>query len=326
MRGFASTEMAEPSSVHSQVEHGNEFARYGWEVAEWEGGRSTQIFGDAKIRALALREVFMSVTRQPIEQVDPPRSPRETLPTMYDLPSEDLEEPGLPDEFHLWQAELCSATFRPPKYAANEIFVASDLNLYYDSRHTGWYKRPDWFAVVGVSRLYEERDLRLSYVVWQEGVRPIVAMEFLSPSTRDEDLGQRQQRTPQLTKWQVYEQILGIPYYIVFDRYTDELQAFQLEGDRYQPQAIFDTRIWFAGLELGLGLWQGEYRGLNRQWLRWYDTHGNWIPLEAEQERQRAEQERQRAEQERQRAEQERLRAERLAERLRQAGIDPDEF
>jgi hypothetical protein len=29
-----------------------------------------------------------------------------------------------------------------------------------------WHKRPDWFAVVGVPRLYEERDLRLSYVLW----------------------------------------------------------------------------------------------------------------------------------------------------------------
>jgi hypothetical protein len=32
-------------------------------------------------------------------QTDPPRSPRETLPTMCDLPSEDAEEPGLSDEF-----------------------------------------------------------------------------------------------------------------------------------------------------------------------------------------------------------------------------------
>ncbi len=34
-------------------------------------------------------------------QTDPPRSPKEFLPTMYDLPSEDPEEPGLPDEYHL---------------------------------------------------------------------------------------------------------------------------------------------------------------------------------------------------------------------------------
>jgi Uma2 family endonuclease len=76
----------------------------------------------------------------------------------------------------------------------------------------GWYKRPDWFAVVGVSRLYGGRDLRLSYVMWQEGVRPIVVMEFLSPSTPDEDWGRTQRRGKQPTKWEVYEQVLGIPY------------------------------------------------------------------------------------------------------------------
>ncbi|MEQ8467250.1 MAG: hypothetical protein RIC07_27245, partial [Coleofasciculus sp. E1-EBD-02] len=36
-------------------------------------------------------------------QTDPPLSPRQTLPTMYDLPSDNPEEPGLPDEFHFLQ-------------------------------------------------------------------------------------------------------------------------------------------------------------------------------------------------------------------------------
>jgi Uma2 family endonuclease len=81
-------------------------------------------------------------------QVDPPRPPKETLPTMYDLKSEDPEEPGVPDEFHLWQARLLDETFRPPAYPIDEVFTASDLNLYYDARHSQWYKRPDWFALV----------------------------------------------------------------------------------------------------------------------------------------------------------------------------------
>jgi Uma2 family endonuclease len=259
---------------------------------------------------------------------------------MYDLPSEDPEEPGLPDEFHVWQAQLCSATFRPPTYASDQVLTAIDLNLYYDPTHTRWYKRPDWFAAVGVSRLYEGRDLRLSYVFWQERVRPIVVLEMLSPGTRNEDLGQRAPQGEQPTKWQVYEQILGIPYYVVFDRYTDELQVFRLEGNQYQKQELTDGRFWMPELELGLGIWQGTYVGIKRQWLRWYDATGAWVLLadeqerlyteqerqRAEQEHQRAEQERQRAEQERQRAEQERQRAENLAERLRQMGIDPDQI
>jgi len=76
------------------------------------------------------------------------------------------EEPGLPDEFHLWQG-LLSQTFRPPTYPGTGV-CCHDLNLYYDPLNTGWYKRPDWFAV-GVSRLYQGQDLRLSYVSWQEG-------------------------------------------------------------------------------------------------------------------------------------------------------------
>lgn len=268
--------------------------------------------------------------RLPLEQTDPPRSPQETLPTMYDLPSEDPEEPGLPDEFHLWQAELLSQTFRPPQYTAEQIFVASDLNLYYDPRNTSWYKRPDWFAVVGVSRLYQGQDLRLSYVSWQEGVRPIVAVELLSPGTEDEDLGRRKPQGKQPGKWQVYEQILGVPYYITFNRYNDELQAFGLAGSRYQAMELLAGRLWLPDLKIGLALWQGEYRGALRQWLRWYDAQGNWVPTEAEHERQLKEVAQQQVERERQQrelAEQQKelaeRRAEELAQRLRELGLEP---
>ncbi|MFM2062727.1 MAG: hypothetical protein RLZZ507_2397 [Cyanobacteriota bacterium] len=54
-------------------------------------------------------------------QIDPPLSPQEALPTMYDLPSENQEEPGLPDEFHLLQPELLRITFRPPTYTEDNI-------------------------------------------------------------------------------------------------------------------------------------------------------------------------------------------------------------
>jgi Uma2 family endonuclease len=252
---------------------------------------------------------------------------------MYDLPSENPEESGLPDEFHLLQPELLRLTFRPPAYETDNYFVASDLNLYYDLQHPQWYKRPDWFAVLGVSRLYQEKDLRLSYVVWQEKVNPLVVIELLSPGTEQEDLGKSVREVNQPpNKWTVYEQIVKIPYYLVFNRYSNEFQAFGLVVDHYYPLAIGEPGLWLEEAELGLGLWQGIYQGIERRWLRWYDREGNWILTPEEQERQRAEQERQRAETERQRAEtehqraeQERQRAERLAERLRQLGVDPDE-
>lgn len=254
--------------------------------------------------------------RPSIEQTDPPCSPKQTLPTMYDLPSEDPQEHGLPDEFHDLQAQLLRETFRPSEYPQERIFVASDLNLYYDVRHPLWYKRPDWFAVVEVERLYEGRDLRMSYVIWQEGVAPSVVVELLSPGTEKEDLGQtlREANQPP-TKWEVYEQILRVPYYAVFDRYTNQLQAFTLVAGQYQKLNLETPRFWMSSMKLGLGLWQGEYCNINRQWLRWYDAQGSWIPTEVEQ-----------ISIERQQKELAIARAEQLAERLRAMGIDPNQL
>jgi Uma2 family endonuclease len=96
----------------------------------------------------------------------------------------------LPDEFHLLQPQLLLLTFQPPNWEPDLVFSAADLNLYYDVRHPQWYKRPDWFGVVGVPRLYDGHDLRLSYVIWQEGVSPTIVVELLSPGTENQDLGE----------------------------------------------------------------------------------------------------------------------------------------
>ena len=237
--------------------------------------------------------------------------PREKLPTMYDLPSEDPEEPGLPDEFHYYQPQLLRETFRPPGFATDRYFVAADLNLYYDARHTNRYKRPDWFAVLNQTRFYEKRDLRLSYVIWQERVPPYLVVELLSPGTEKEDLGQVLHDPEGIPgKWEVYERLLRVPYYVVFSRYTDELHCYVLDGERYREQHPENGRLWLPEAELGLGLWRGEYHEIAGQWLRFFDANGAWMSTPNEQERQRAEQERQRAE--------------RLAARLKALGIDPE--
>ncbi|MBD2462378.1 Uma2 family endonuclease [Oscillatoria sp. FACHB-1407] len=254
---------------------------------------------------------------------------------MYDLPSEDPNEPGLPDEFHDLQPQLLSATLRLSTYARDEIFTGTDLNLYYDVRHPLWQKRPDWFLVVGVPRLYDGVDLRSSYVIWQEGIHPFVVVELLSPGTQAEDLGpyakisqaesglpevvldapslppengQPERETPP-SKWTVYETILRVPYYVVFSRYTNKLWFFKLVGGRYeqQPLSADSPQIWIPELELGLGLWQGAYQDIERVWLRWCDRSGIWVLTPEEQ------------------VEQERQRAERLAARLRELGIDPEQ-
>jgi Uma2 family endonuclease len=233
-----------------------------------------------------------------IEQTDPPRSPRETLPTMYDLPSEDPEEPGLPDEFHDLQPQLLSRTLRLSETSRENYFTASDLNLYYDLKHLRWHKRPDWFLVINVPRLYDGKDLRRSYVVWQEGKSPDVVVEFLSPGTDREDLGRfyneaepagasfspEPEKPP--GKFEVYEQILRVPHYIVYSRYTQKLRYFKLTGSRYQEQSLQadNPRLWLEELGIGLGIWAGDFDGVMGHWLRWCDRQGNWLLTDTEQE------------------------------------------
>jgi Uma2 family endonuclease len=281
---------------------------------------------------------------QPLQFDNAPLPPAEALPTMYDLPSEDPEESGLPDLFHLSQPRLLDDTFDALIGSPDEVFTASDLNLYYDARHPLWYKRPDWFLVLGVAASTQQCDLRLSYVIWQEAIAPFLVVELLSPGTEAEDLGKTLREVNQPpTKWQVYEQILRIPYYAVFDRYTLQFRLFQLVGTRYEEMVLEQQRHWFAELQLGLGVWSGAYGGITGEWLRWYDAAGNWLATateraeqakhqaeqaqhQAQQAQQRAEQATQQAEQEAQRAEQATQRAEQLAARLRALGVDPDQL
>ncbi len=148
--------------------------------------------------------------------------------------------------------------------------------------------------------------------------------ELLSPSTRKEDLGdtEAQPNSPP-TKWQVYEHILGVPYYILFDRYTDELKAFQLVGSQYE-ELVLAPKVWVPELKLGLGLWSGDYAGIPRLWLRWYNEQGEWVLTEAEEERRLKEEERRLKEEERRLKDQERRLREELIAKLIARGIDPD--
>jgi Uma2 family endonuclease len=264
---------------------------------------------------------------------------------MYDLPSENLEEPGLPDEFHDLQPHLLSRTLRLTAYPFDRFFTGSDLNLYYDGRHPQWYKRPDWFLALDVPRLYEGTELRSSYVVWQESVDPFVVVELLSPGTEQEDLGQLEllgsefdstpadtpadmpaeaSKTKPPRKWEVYERILRVPYYCVFSRYNSSLHFFQLVGGRYQEQALNaeNPRAWIPELQVGLGIWQGTFEGIARSWLRWYDQQGDWIPTDTEQERQAKELAQALVTQEQQARQQALERAEQVEAQLRQVALN----
>jgi len=151
-----------------------------------------------------------------------------------------------------------------------------------------------------------------SYFAWVHGKTPDVVVEVVS----NREGGELSVRLRGYERW-------SVPYYVVFDPEqllsTEVLSCFRLVGGAYEEAA----EPSFAALGLKLVLWQGEWEGMSAEWLRWALLDGTLIPTQAD-ETQRAEQEKARAEQEKARAEQEKARADALAERLRQAGIDPD--
>lgn len=124
-----------------------------------------------------------------------------------------------------------------------------------------------------------------------------------------------------MVKKTLYERTFRTADYSIYDPFNPQsLEGWHLDAkQQYQPLIANDRGwLWSESLGLWLGTWEGSIRRESRtgtcQWLRFYDLQENLVLLPEEI-----------AELERQRAEQERLRADRLAERLRVAGINPDE-
>jgi hypothetical protein len=156
-----------------------------------------------------------------------------------------------------------------------------------------------------------------SYFSWEYGKMPEVVIEIVSNREGGEDT----------VKLAGYAR-LAIEYYVIFDPeylLSDELlRCYGLVGRKYQR---ISEPFTFPELGLGLELWHGRFERSEETWLRWADANGNIIPTgieRAEAETQRAEAEHERAEAERARADAQSARAERLAEKLRQLGIEPN--
>jgi hypothetical protein len=135
-------------------------------------------------------------------------------------------------------------------------------------------------------------------------------MEFLS----DTDAGKYSAKpTYPPGQWFFYEQVVQVPFYVLFDPASGNLEVYRFQEGRYQllsPQA--NSRYPIPPLQLELGVWQGYKEGRNGFWLRWWRSEGELLLWGTES-----------LKQERQKLEQERQRAERLAAYLRQQGVDP---
>jgi Uma2 family endonuclease len=241
------------------------------------------------------------------------------LPSAEDLP--DSDETPVDNELQELIPGLLKAILLMLWEDRLDWLFAIDMGLYVDPDEPPIV--PDAFLSLGVERCYDE-ELRPSYVLWDEQVVPSLAIEIVSPTYRNE----------YTTKLERYAAI-GVLYYIIYSsrrRRKPKLEVHKLINGVYQLQS--GSPVWMPEIGLGIGYERGNYAGVTREWLYWYDETGTRYPTPNErvqQEVQRAQQEAQRAQQEAQRAQQEAQRAtiseqrvEQLAQRLRELGVDPD--
>jgi Uma2 family endonuclease len=213
-----------------------------------------------------------------------------TLPFKDDAVSSDFSEHP-----QSWLLSSCLAPLLERLHPDN-YSIGQDSFIYWEATNppTLGAKAPDWFLILGVPTLLQ-RQFRKSYVLWQEHVRPLLVIEFVSGDGFVEH-----DTTPRTGKFWVYEQGIGARYYAIWDREGERLEVFELVQGRYQPMTA-NARGHFAiePLAMELGIWHGAFAGMDAGWLRWWDAAGI-LALSGEE------------------------RAEHLAAKLRALGIDPD--
>ncbi|QLE59122.1 Uma2 family endonuclease [Nostoc sp. TCL26-01] len=201
----------------------------------------------------------------------------------------------------------------------NQYAIGQDCGIYWrltEPPEKG-AEAPDWFYVPNVPPMLNGK-FRRSYVLWQEYVAPLIVLEFVSGDGSEE-----RDKTPVTGKFWVYEQAIRVPFYGIYEVSKASVELYHLVDGHYElvpANARGHYAIPAMGVELGI--WQGQYKNMQAPWLRWWDAQGNLL-LNSDEQCQVLTTQTQVLSQE---LEQEQQRAERLAEKLRQLGVDPDQL
>lgn len=212
-----------------------------------------------------------------------------------------LEIPRLPEKIVFPPGDLLS--YEPPMETYLHL---QQMILLLKCLEWWWRDRSDFFAAGNLTIYYSpqqrkseffrgpdffvvlgtERKPRQSWVVWQEGGQ--------YPHVIIEILSDSTAETDRGLKKQIYQDIFRTPEYFWFDPNSFEFQGFQLVGGQYQPlEANEQGCLWSQQLQLFLGLENGQ--------LRFFTPQGKLVPTAEES-------------------------ALRLAQKLQEMGIDPQEF
>ncbi len=84
-------------------------------------------------------------------------------------------------------------------------------------------------------------------------------------------------------KFWIYEQVMRISYYGIYQITNGHLEVYQLvNGYDQQMPANAGCHYFIETLRVELGVWQGSYQNQVLLWLRWWDAEGNLLLTGAE--------------------------------------------
>jgi Uma2 family endonuclease len=232
---------------------------------------------------------------------------RDGLPTADELP--DSDDKPVESELQEVISGLLKAILLDLWRDRTGWLFAVDMGFYYDPDQPAI--APDAFLSLGVEE-YDDENLRPSYVLWDEKVIPLFALEIISKTAGKEHT----------KKLNIYRST-GILYYLVYAPLRKKKAKFQLykliEGE-YVLQSDGREPYWMPEVGLAIGVEKQRYRGCDREWLFWYDE--NSVRYLTPTERAEAESQRAAAAMAGQRAIEQENSV--LRKKLQELGIDPD--
>ncbi len=190
-------------------------------------------------------------------------NPLDCLPSSAELP--DSDDTPVDNELQILIPNLLLAILATIWQNREDWFFGINMGIYYTPNKPAIV--PDGFLSLGVERFVGENG-RSSYVFWEEeGITPILALEVVSQTYN----GEYEQKKIDYAE-------LGILYYVIYAptrlwRKRQRLEVYRLVESKYILQP--GDKIWMPEIGLGIGREQATYQGRTREWLFWYDEHGD---------------------------------------------------
>jgi Uma2 family endonuclease len=214
------------------------------------------------------------------------------LPASWQLP--DSKDTPLDNQLQHLVPGLLESSLALIWSQRQDWFFGAGMGIYYDPKKPAIV--PEAFLSIGVPRVINE-ELRPSYVLWEEKKSPILALEIVSKTYREEHI----------TKGGIYAQEIGILYYVIYcplRTIKDTLEVYKLTNGEYILQP--ENPVFLPEIGLGIGKERGTYQGITRELLYWFDENGKRF-LTPEERLQESEK-----------------KADKLAEMLKNLGVDPE--